>query len=92
MAYTYSSADYAQLDQKKRTVPLEQMAFHLYYRPRIEDHVGYYDIRDFDVHSLRLDLMLLERLSLRTEGDSSMQTLVLGLLDWVMGHSEGKER
>lgn len=54
--------------------------------------MGYYDIRDFDIRSLRLDLMLLERLALRTEGVSSLQIIALGLLDWAMGHSEGKER
>ena len=58
---------------------------HLYYRPLIESYVGYYDICDFDIRSLRLDLMLLERLALRTEGDSSLQILALGLLDWAMG-------
>lgn len=54
--------------------------------------MGYYDIRDFDTHSLRLDLRLLERLALRTEGSSSLQILALGLLNWAMGCTEGKER
>lgn len=88
LAYTYSSQDYPQLDQDKRTVPLEQMALHLYYRPRIESHVGYYDIREFDTQSLRLDLMLLKRLALRTEGRSSLQILALGMLHWAMGFSD----